>query len=128
MTDEFSRLHERSRFSAWTFVAPVVLLVAFTIVVSIVRGSGWLDPKTTSTPTASTTPATTTTPGGAGDGANGTTTTGQTGALRQTYEIESGDTLSTIADRFRTDVDALVRLNPGITPSALVPGERIRIK
>jgi LysM repeat protein len=127
MTDEFSRLHERSRFSAWTFVAPVVLLVAFTIVVSIVRGSGWLDPGTTSTPSASTTTAKTTTPTGTGAGTT-TTKPGQTGGLRQTYEIASGDTLSTIAERFRTDVDALVRLNPGITPSALVPGERIRIK
>jgi len=124
MTDEFSRLHERSRFSAWTFVAPVVLLVTVTIVVSIVRGSGWLDAGPTAGPAPSTT---TTAPESTGAG-TGTATQGQSGALRQTYEIEAGDTLSTIAERFRTDVDALVRLNPGVTPSALVPGERIRIK
>jgi LysM repeat protein len=46
----------------------------------------------------------------------------------QYYVIRSGDTLEAIATRYGTDVDTLLRLNPGVEPTTLRPGQRIRIK
>ena len=46
----------------------------------------------------------------------------------QYYVIASGDTLDAIASRFATTVDALLRLNPGIEPTTLRPGEQVRVK
>jgi LysM repeat protein len=46
----------------------------------------------------------------------------------QYYVIASGDTLDAIASRFATTVDELLRLNPGIEPTALQPGEQVRLK
>lgn len=43
------------------------------------------------------------------------------------YVIQSGDTLELLAIRFDTSVDRLVLLNPGIEPTALTPGQRVRI-
>jgi LysM repeat protein len=48
-------------------------------------------------------------------------------AGRRTYTIAPGDTLSAIAARFGTTVDAIVALNPGITPDSLQPGQVITI-
>jgi len=42
--------------------------------------------------------------------------------------IRSGDTLGAIAARFGTTVDVLLRLNPGVHPGALIPGEQVRIR
>ena len=47
---------------------------------------------------------------------------------KQYYVIQSGDTLSGIAERLGRTVDALLRLNPGVEPTALRPGEQIRIR
>jgi LysM domain len=44
------------------------------------------------------------------------------------YVIASGDTLSGIAARVGNSVDALLRLNPGIEPTALRPGQQVRVK
>jgi LysM repeat protein len=44
------------------------------------------------------------------------------------YVIRSGDTLGAIAERVGTTIDALVRLNPGIEPTALTPGEQVRVR
>jgi LysM repeat protein len=46
----------------------------------------------------------------------------------QYYVIRSGDTLDAIAARFATTVDALLALNPGVEPTTLRPGQRLRIK
>lgn len=62
------------------------------------------------TPTAGTTSSTTTTIAGA-----------------QYYVIQSGDTLGGIANRYGTTVDQLMTFNPGLDPSALQPGQRIRV-
>jgi LysM repeat protein len=42
--------------------------------------------------------------------------------------IRSGDTLGSIASRFGTTVGMLLRLNPGVEPTALIPGEQVRIR
>jgi len=43
------------------------------------------------------------------------------------YTIQSGDTLSQIAERFRITLDALLLENPGVDPNALRVGESLRI-
>ena len=47
---------------------------------------------------------------------------------KQYYVIQSGDTLDAIAAHFGTTVAALLGLNPGVEPTALRPGERVRVK
>ena len=51
-----------------------------------------------------------------------TTTTGG-----QYYTVASGDTLGGIAGKYGTTVDELVRLNPGVDPTALHVGQKIRV-
>jgi len=41
------------------------------------------------------------------------------------YTIVAGDTFASIARRFNTTVDALMRANPGVNPNALLIGQRI---
>jgi LysM repeat protein len=107
------------------YAAPAAFLAAATIAVLLVRaGLDTADPATspvttatTPTTTAATTePATTTTD----------TTTGPAGA--EFYEIQSGDTLAVIADRYETSVEQLLVLNPELDPVALTVGQRIRVK
>jgi LysM repeat protein len=57
-----------------------------------------------------------------------TTTRRRATAPREEYEIRAGDTLGMVADRYDTTVEALVELNPGIDPTALQVGQRIRVK
>ena len=42
------------------------------------------------------------------------------------YVIRAGDTLADIADRLRVPVERLVALNPGVRPTSLRIGQRIR--
>lgn len=46
----------------------------------------------------------------------------------RTYTVESGDTLEGIATKTGTTVARLEQLNPGINPTALRVGERIRVE
>jgi LysM repeat protein len=46
----------------------------------------------------------------------------------QYYNVQSGDTYSTIASRFGTSVAQLELLNPGVSSTALRIGQRIRVK
>ena len=43
------------------------------------------------------------------------------------YTIRPGDTLSSLAGRFNTTVDAIIRVNPGIVPTNLQIGQQICI-
>jgi LysM repeat protein len=102
--------------------APVAFLLAVTIAVLIVRsGLSNGSDGTAATTAATTAPATTERPG-----TTTGTTTGANGA--QFYEIESGDTLAVIADRYDTTVEQLLVLNPDVDPVALTVGDRIRVK
>jgi LysM repeat protein len=46
----------------------------------------------------------------------------------QTYTVEQGDTLESIATKTRTSVAELEHLNPGIDPTALPVGKKIRVQ
>jgi LysM repeat protein len=81
--------------------APLAFLAAVTVAVLLVR-----EP---TTPAA--TAPTTTTP-----------------AARRFYRIRAGDTLAAIAPRFGLTEAELVVLNPGIEPTALRIGQRIRVR
>jgi LysM repeat protein len=47
---------------------------------------------------------------------------------RRTYTVQSGDTLDSIARKTGTTVATLEQLNPGIDPTALRVGEKIRVE
>jgi LysM repeat protein len=104
--------------------APAAFLLAFTIFVLIVR-SGMDDdsPNTGATTQATTRAAPTPTTRAVTTTAAATTT-----AEAELYEIQSGDTLETIAAAHGTTVDALIELNPGIDPRALTVGDQIRVR
>ena len=100
------------------YAAPVAFLLAATIAVLLIRSA--LDesgPAPATTSVATTQPTTTAT----------TTTTTTTGAAEY-HTIVSGDTFQQLALDNNTTVDELVRLNPGVDPSALTVGQKIRIR
>jgi LysM repeat protein len=57
-----------------------------------------------------------------------TTTTPTTTTAAAYYEVQSGDTLGSIAAKYGTTVEELLSLNPGIDPAALRVGQRIRVE
>jgi LysM repeat protein len=105
------------RNQAKRYGAPLAFLLAATIAVLLVRSGLNSDaaPSTTSAP-ATTTAATPTTP---------TTTPPR---QRRFYRLRPGETLSDVAIRFDTTVAQLLVLNPGIEPTNLTVGQRVRVK
>lgn len=104
------------------YAAPAAFLLAATIAVLLVRSG--LSNGDASAPPATPTVATTTVE-------QPPTTTGRTTtepADAEFYEIQAGDTLAVIADRYDTTVEQLLVLNPEIDPVALTVGDRIRVK
>jgi LysM repeat protein len=49
-----------------------------------------------------------------------------TPTAKRFYVIRAGDTLDSVARRFRTSVSRLLALNPGVEPTSLRIGQRIR--
>ena len=47
---------------------------------------------------------------------------------RRFYRLRSGETLSDVAIKFNTTVEQLLALNPGIEPTNLTVGQRVRVK
>jgi LysM repeat protein len=99
------------------YLAPALFLLAVTGVVLAVRAGLRSD----SAP-AETTPAVDTTRSASAGQRQKPTTP------RRWYVIRSGDTLGSIAGRLGTTVTVLLRLNPGVEPTALGPGERLRVR
>jgi spore germination protein YaaH len=99
------------------FGAPAAFLLAVTVAVLLVR-DGLRGRNATDTTTVSTTVATTTR----------VTTTPVPPKRRQFYRLRTGETLSDVAIRFNTTVAVLETLNPGIQPTNLTVGQRIRVK
>jgi g-D-glutamyl-meso-diaminopimelate peptidase len=124
----------RSRQQLTRYGAPAAFLAAVTIAVILIKaglngGSG--STTTVGLPTTSTTTPTTTTTKLVLTGPQGTTTTTTTETTTpgaQYYVVQSGDTLGSIAEKYSTTVDELMTLNPGIDPTALHIGQRVRVK
>jgi LysM repeat protein len=106
---------ERSRFTR--YAAPVAFLSAVTIGALVVR-SGLEHGKHPATTPTTTVRAKTKTTGGNGH---------RRGHVR-TYTVQSGDTLGSIAIKTGTTVAMLEQLNPGVDPTALRVGEKIRVE
>jgi LysM repeat protein len=115
----------RGRSSLARFGAPAAFLVAATIAILLVRSA--TSHGEASTPPRANVPHTTSTV--AEPPPPPTTTPGTTvPADAEFYEIEAGDTLDLVADRFDTTVERLLVLNPDVDPVALRIGQRIRVK
>jgi LysM repeat protein len=106
----------RNRVARW--VAPVAFLAAITIGALVVR-AGLDQGKHHAQPPATTTTATTKTKRHHGN---------RHQAQQKTYIVVSGDTLASIAVKTKTSVAKLEQLNPGIDPTALRVGEKIRVQ
>src|SRR5919197_1313552 len=121
-------MDERRRRDLARFGAPAAFLAAATIAILLIKaGLGGSEeaettptvgalPTVASTPTAPTTKVTVTTP-------SPTTTSATTTAAGKYYTVESGDTLGSIAAKYSTTVDELLRLNPGVDPTSLRIGQ-----
>jgi LysM repeat protein len=107
-----------NRKLATRLAAPAAFLAGITVAVLLVR-AGLNEGETTTA--AQTSVATTT---------SATTATTQT-ATQPTpvfVEVESGDTLDQIALDNDTTVERLLLLNPGLDPTGLQVGQRIRVR
>ena len=103
------------RREAKRYGAPAAFLLAVTIAVLLVRSGLQNDPATTTTvatQTVPTQPATTPVPV----------------KRRRFYRLRAGETLSDVAIKFDTTVEQLLALNPGIEPTNLTVGQRVRVK
>jgi LysM repeat protein len=123
----------RTRQQVTHYGAPAAFLAAVTIAVILIKaglngGSG--STTTALLPTTSTaTKATTTTKLVLTAPQPGTTSTAtDTTPGAEYYVVQSGDTLGSMADKYSTTVDELMTLNPGIDPTALHIGQKIRVK
>jgi len=120
----------RRRQELTRYGAPAAFLAAVTIAVILIKAG--LNDGSGSTATVGllpTTVSTTTKLVLTGPQAGTTTTTTETttpGA--EYYVVQSGDTLGSIAQKYKTTVDELMTLNPGTDPTALHIGQRIRVK
>ena len=106
---------DRNRIARWA--APIAFLAAITIGALVVR-AGLDQGKHHASP-----PATTTTAKGKKHHPHRHQT-----AKTKTYTVVSGDTLAGIAVKTKTSVAKLEQLNPGIDPTALRVGEKIRVQ
>ena len=125
----------RTRQQVTHYGAPAAFLAAVTIAVILIKAGlngGSASTTTVGLPTTSTATkaATTTTKLVLTGPQAGTTSTATdtTAAGAQYYEVQSGDTLGSIAGKYSTTVDELMTLNPGIDPTTLNIGQRIRVK
>jgi LysM repeat protein len=120
----------RTRRELTRYGAPAAFLAAVTIAVLLVKaGLSGGDGSTTTVGALPTTRPTTSNPTTTRlvlttPTATTTTTTAQEGEY---HVVESGDTLGSIAEKYDTTVEELVRLNPGVDPTALRVGDRIRV-
>lgn len=103
---------DRSRIARW--VAPIAFLAAITIGVLVVRAGFEHGKHHAQSPTTTT--------------SSKKKAHGHHHAHRQTYKIQAGDTLASIAAKNGTTVARLEQLNPGIDPAALQVGNPIRVK
>jgi LysM repeat protein len=106
----------RSRYAR--IAAPAAFLAAATIAVLLVRGAIYDDGSGPATTIRTIVPTT----------ARTTTASTPRKPTRRYYRIQSGDTFGSIALRFDISVERLLELNPGVDPSRLRVGQRIRVR
>jgi LysM repeat protein len=107
------------------YAAPAAFLLAVTVAVLLVRSGLENGDQAAPPPTVTTAAATTEAPPATTETAP---TTPTETAEPEYYEIQSGDTLAVVAERYGTTVEQLLVLNPDVDPVALTVGERIRVK
>ncbi len=76
--------------------------------------------------------------GGGGDGGGSGRGSGHAGHVKQsqappahvpqTYEVQSGDTLTSIAHETGVPVTVILKLNPGVDPQILISGEKLKLR
>lgn len=98
------------------YAAPAAFLLVVTVVLLAVRSEVRSDAVPTKAP-----------PAVKRAEASSTATRAKPAPPKRWYVIQNGDTLGAIAARFGTTVDSLLRLNPGVVPTALAPGAHVRI-
>ena len=98
------------------YAAPAAFLLVVTVVLLAVRSQVRSDAVPTKAP-----------PAVKRAEASSTATRAKPAPPKRWYVIQNGDTLGAIAARFGTTVDSLLRLNPGVVPTALAPGAHVRI-
>jgi len=125
----------RTRQQVTHYGAPSAFLAAVTIAVILIKAglNGGSGPTTTvgalqTTSTATKTTTTTKLVLTAPQAGTTSTATDTTAPGAQYYVVQSGDTLGSIAEKYSTTVDELMTLNPGIDPTAMHIGQRIRVK
>jgi LysM repeat protein len=106
------------RGQAKRYGAPAAFLLAVTIAVLLVRSGLQSD---AAAPTSSVRTQTVPTQ-------TATATTPVPPRQRRFYRLRAGETLSDVAIRFDTTVEQLLALNPGVEPTNLIIGQRIRVK
>jgi LysM repeat protein len=104
------------RREAKRYGAPAAFLLAVTIAVLLVRSGLRSDPAPTTTGVRTQTVSTQ------------TATTPVPVKRRRFYRLRAGETLSDVAIKYDTTVEQLLALNPGIEPTNLVVGQRVRVK
>lgn len=113
-----------SRAHLIRLAAPAAFLAAVTIAVLIVRGSigGGTTAVVRPPPPPPTAPKpATVAPGKLKPG-------GLTGPLRKRfYTVQSGDTFEVIASKWKTTVEQIQTLNPGVDSTALQVGQKLRV-
>jgi LysM repeat protein len=50
------------------------------------------------------------------------------GPAPKSYEVQSGDTLTSIAQETDVPVAIIVKLNPGVDPQILIAGEKLKLR
>jgi len=108
---------ERSSFTRWA--APVAFLAAITIGALVIRAGFQSGSRHNSRPSTTSQSSTTKKKDGHHQ---------STQPVAKTYTVVSGDTLATIATKTGTTVAVLLKLNPGIDPTALQVGQKIRVQ
>lgn len=103
--------------------APAVFLVAVIVLISLIVQSGVIGGNGSTGVQVSPTPKTTK----AKSTNSGSSSTTKTTSGYKTYRVQSGDTLSGIAAKFDTTVNGIEELNPDISGSTLVVGDKIKI-
>jgi LysM repeat protein len=117
----------RTRRELTRYGAPAAFLAAATIAVLLIRAGLNSDDGGTTTSTVPRATVATTTTRRTTTRLVLTTTTPTTTTVASYYDVQSGDTLGSIASRYGTTVEELLSLNPGIDPATLRVGQRIRV-